>query len=242
MQELAVLASHAMAAQRQFTAVADNVANVNTHGYKKLNLDFQELVSKRNGHATASYVEDHGIAVDYSTGSLETTDNPLDMALSGEGFFAIQTPQGIQYTRRGQFLINSEGTLMTTSGQPVLDNANAPIQFPQDVKDIRLARDGTISTGQGILAQIGVFSFSKKDLGKLERAGDGNYAPALGALPVPVETPVVRQGMLEASNVNAVDELVTMQSASKAYENSISLLRSLEDVESKAIRTLGQMQ
>ena len=240
MQELAVMASRVLTAQRQFTSVADNIANVNTQGYRKLDMDFKEIISQpRPGASTASYVEDRAIHVSTQQGGLLATSNPLDAAINGDGFFSIDVEGTTQYTRRGQFVLNNEGTLTTPEGYPVLDNAGAQIQIPAGFQDITISSDGTLSTEQGQLAQLGVFTFSPEDLKKLERAGNTAFVPMLGATAQVMETPVVRQGFLENSNVNAVEEMVNLQTVTRAYENSVKLMKGLEDLESAAIRQLG---
>ena len=240
MQELAVLASRVMTKQREFTAVADNVANVNTQGFRKLEMEFRETVSRPRSFATASYVEDRALHVSQVQGGLEKTGNQLDMAINGEGFFGIDVDGTRQYTRRGQFLVNAEGTLVTPEGYGVLDTAGQPIQVPIGAAEIKLGEDGTLSTAEGgQFAQIGVFTFSADDLPKLERAGNTAFVPMLGATPVPLENARLKQGVLESSNVNAVQEMVNMQNVSRAYESSIRMMKSLEDLESRAIRNLA---
>ncbi len=238
MQELAVLAARTMGMQRQFTTIADNVANVNTHGYKRLDLQFKEVVSRPMAHATGSYVADRSLSIDYTTGSMETTNNPLDVAIAGDGFFAVQVGNTTAYTRRGQFLLNGDGQVVTPTGNAVLDNAGQPIQVPEDAKFLNISSDGTISTDQGILARLGVFSFSQQDLGKLQRAGDSNFIPRDGAAATAIDVPTVKQGMLESSNVNAVQEMTNMEQVCRAYQNSLKLMQGLEDMESQAIRSL----
>lgn len=244
MQELAVLNSRTLTTQRQFTAIADNVANVNTNGFRKLEMNFREVISKPNGKPTASYVADRALVFSAQSGVHEKTGNPLDVALNGEGFFAIQVSGQTQYTRRGTFLLAADGTLSTPEGYPLLDNAGAPIQVPADAHDINIGTDGSIATEAGLLAQIGVYRFSAADAKLLQRAGNTAFSPQLGAAAVPVDfsaegAPQVRQGFLEASNVNAVQEMVDMDMASRAYQQSLTLAKSLEDLEQRAIRTLG---
>ena len=240
MQELAVMASRVLTAQRQFDSVADNIANVNTQGYRKLEMEFKETISKPRANApTASYVEDRAIHVSTDQGGFLATGNPLDAAINGDGFFAIDVNGTTQYTRRGQFVMNNEGTMVTPEGYPVLDNAGAQIQIPEGTKNITISSDGTVSTEQGQLGQLGVYTFSPEDLKKLERAGNTAFVPMLGATAQNVEAPVVRQGYLENSNVNAVTEMVNMQAVTQAYENSVKLMKGLEDLESTAIRQLG---
>lgn len=239
MQELAILASRALTTQRQFTSVADNVANVNTHGYKRLDLQFKEVVSRPAGHATASHVADRALFIDYSAGPLQVTDSPLHVAVVSEGMLAVQVNDSVHYTRNGQMLLANDGTLVTPQGYPILDNANSPIQVPENSGELTIGRDGTMSTREGILAQLGVFTFSKEDYAKLQRSGESLYVPQLGAAAVPVETPRVQQGALETSNVNPTLELVNMEMVSKNYQNSLKLLKSMEDLEQQSIRTLG---
>ncbi|HEX2859425.1 MAG TPA: flagellar hook basal-body protein [Alphaproteobacteria bacterium] len=243
MQELAVLASGALAAQRRFNATADNVANASTVGYRRLKPDFQEMVSGRSKSASGngtSYVADRGILMDASQGTFSNTGNPFDLAIGGDGYFAINVNGNTQYTRRGQFVENSEGQLVTPEGYPLLDNAGAPFQLPTDAREFRVSEDGTISTEQGTIGQIGIFSFSPEQQTGLIRAGTTSYIAGPNAAPTVLENPSVKQGMLEASNVNAVTEMVDMNLASQAYQNSLKLLKTMEDTEANAISTLGK--
>jgi flagellar basal-body rod protein FlgF len=239
MQEVAVLASRAVTTQRWFTAVADNVANANTDGYRRVGMQFKEVISRPNGKATASYVADRAAVVSFQPGVLQETGNPLNVALGGEGFFAIDVGGTTQYTRRGHFLLNSEGTVVTPEGHPVLDIAQGPIQVPAGTQSILIAADGTLSTEQGQLAQIGVFTFAKEDLGMLRRAGSTGFVPEGGVAAQAAEFPQLIQGKVETSNVNPVEEMVTMQQASRAYQSAVRTLSSVESLEERAIRALG---
>jgi flagellar basal-body rod protein FlgF len=169
MQELAILASRALTTQRQFTAVADNVANINTHGFRKLDLQFKEVISRPKGHPTASYVADRALFVSRQQGGLEKTSNPLDVAINGDGFFAVNVNGTTQYTRKGNFLVDNVGTLITTEGRPVLDNAGTPIQLPTDARNVMIAGDGAISSEAGLIATLGVYTFTDADMKLLER-------------------------------------------------------------------------
>lgn len=238
MQEIAVLASRAVTTQKWFTAIADNVANANTDGYRGVGMEFKEVVSRPMGKPTASYVADRAAVVNFEPGVLQQTGNPLNVALGGEGFFAINVNGNVQYTRRGHFLLNSEGTVVTPEGHPLLDIALGEIQVPAGTQNILIAPDGTISTEQGQLSQIGVYTFNPEERGMLRRAGSTSFVPE-GVNPLPVEAPQVIQGKVEASNVSPVEEMVTMQQVSRAYQSSLRNLRGLEDLEERAIRALG---
>ncbi|PZP38926.1 MAG: flagellar basal-body rod protein FlgF [Pseudomonas fluorescens] len=239
MQEISVLASRVLTSQRRYDTVADNVANLNTSGYRKLELEFQETISRPSNKATASYVSDRAVHVSQQQGDMEATNNPFDVAIGGEGFFAIDVNGTTQYTRRGQFVVNNEGILVTPEGNPVLDNGGAQIQIPQNSKTVTIAGDGAISSEAGQIGQMGVYTFSPADMKKLERAGTSAFIPMLGAAAVPMENARVRQGFLEGSNAKATEEMVNMQMVSKAYETSLKLLKGMEDLESQAIRSLG---
>lgn len=244
MQELAVLASRTLTTQRQFTAIADNVANVNTGGFRKLELNFREVISKPQGRPTASYVADRALLLNQTDGALQSTDNPLDVALTGNGFFAVSVNGVTQYTRRGQFVLASDGTLVTPEGYTVQDNSGAPLQIAPETKTITIASDGTVATENGQLGQLGVFQFSPSDLKLLQRAGATNFSPQQGAAATAVDfgapgAPQIRQGFLEASNVNAVQEMVDMEAVSRAYQQSLTMAKALEDLEQRAIRNLS---
>ena len=242
MQEISILTTRALATERKFTAVADNIANVNTDGYRRKDFEFKEVISRPAGHATASYVADRGIVMDFNPGVLTETGNPLNVALGGEGFFAIEVDGETQYTRRGHFVMGNDGTVQTPEGYPVLDGALGPIQLPANTRDIVIARDGTISTEQGQIARFGVFNFDDETLPNLTRAGNVAFMAPPGATAEPVENPMVVQGKVEASNVSPIIESVAMQDASRAYQSSLQLLRTSEQLEEKAIRTLGGIQ
>ncbi|MFZ2587700.1 MAG: flagellar hook-basal body complex protein [Alphaproteobacteria bacterium] len=241
MQEISILTARALATQRKFTAMADNIANANTDGYRRKDYEFKEVVSRPLGHPTASYVADRSMVIDYNAGVLAESGSPTNAAIAGKGFFAIDVNGETQYTRRGHFVVANDGTLMTPEGYPVLDIAQGPIQLPAGVRDIIIARDGTLATEQGQVAQIGVFEFQDDELQSLQRTGNVAFT-AGGATPVPSANPTVIQGKIEASNVDPVKESVMLQDASRAYQTSLKLLQSSEQLQERAIRTLGGTQ
>lgn len=242
MQEISILAGRALTTQRKFTAMADNIANANTDGYRRKDYEFKEVVSRPLGHPTASYVADRGIVLDFQDGVFSDTGNPLNAAISGKGFFAISVEGETQYTRRGHFVMGNDGTLMTPEGYPVLDAAQGPLQLPADARDIVIARDGTISTEQGQVGQLGIFQFQDDELPSLTRMGNVAFGAPEGIVPTQAEDAVVLQGKVEASNVDPIKESVTLQDASRAYQSSLRLLQGSEQLEERTIRTLGGVQ
>jgi flagellar basal-body rod protein FlgF len=235
-----VIASRMLGQARQMDMVADNVANVNTHGFKKLTMDAKEVIGGTKIHPAGSFTENKPVRVIYQDGALEQTGNPFDIGLQGEGFFAVQGAGGDpKYTRVGQFALDAAGNLVNTAGDAVLDVNGAPINLPFD-KPITIARDGAISSEDGLLTRIGVYRFDNLD--GLQRAGATTYYtdpqnnPALA-----VDAPQVFQGMLEASNVNAIQETVNMTAVLRAYQGAQRAIQTLEESETTAIRDLAQI-
>lgn len=240
MQEIHILTSRMIGQRRQLDMVADNIANVNTTGYKKLDLDFQTVLSKEYGNKVGDYVEDRALTVDYSTGPLTKTDNPYDMAILGEGFFSVNVDGRTEYTRNGNFLLSANNTLVDSRGNPVLDNAGGEIAIPANSLNVTITRDGTIATDEGIVAQVGVFTFPREQMQQLQRTGFGGFTPLPGVAAQPLLNNVsILQGSLESSNVDPTMEVVTMQDLSQKYQSAARLINRIEELESRAIRSLG---
>lgn len=225
----------------QLKVRADNVANISTNGYKRLSMDFEELLARKGGTQVGSYTKGIGVLVDYTPGPVERTNNPFDLALGGEGFFAVQGPGGIQYTRNGNFVMSSVGQVVNAEGYPLLDNANAPINIPIDAREIIITRDGTVATENGPLVGIGVFQFAEADRKQLTRLGNSSFTAPKGVVPQPVVEPPVLQGHLETSNVNNMLEIVSLQELSRAYQSAFRSMNRIEDLEERAIRELSQV-
>jgi flagellar basal-body rod protein FlgF len=236
-----VLASRMLGQAQRLDMVADNVANANTHGFKRLAQDMKETIGGTPLRPAGSFTENQPVRIIHQDGALETTGNTFDVALQGEGFFAIQDAAGgdRKYTRVGQFALDVQGNLVTMAGERVMDVNDAPITLPIDQK-ITIARDGTISTEEGIVANLGVYRFENIDA--LKRAGatlymnDPNTNPAL-----PVATPQVFQGMLEGSNVNPIIETVNMTTVLRSYQSTLRAMTTLEEAETTAIRDLARI-
>jgi flagellar basal-body rod protein FlgF len=241
MSEVHILGSRIMGLGEQLKMRADNVANVSTHGFKRLSMDFEELLARKGGTDVGSYTKGIGVLVDHTPSTVEKTGNPFDLALSGEGFFAVQTPGGTQYTRNGNFSMSATGQMVSAEGYPVLDNANAPINIPIEARMVIISRDGLISTEAGALVNIGVFQFSDTEKQQLIRAGNNGFMAPTGVVPQTVVDPPVMQGHLETSNVNNMLEIVSLQELSRAYQSAFRSMNRIEDLEERAIRELSQV-
>ncbi|MEM9573415.1 MAG: flagellar hook-basal body complex protein [Pseudomonadota bacterium] len=198
---------------KELQVVANNIANTNTTGYKTDRAVFAEYLMS-TGETTPS-LSMGGLAghnFDLTQGSVKFTGGQFDLAVQGEGFFAVETQGGPRLTRAGSFQLNSDGELVAPDGARVLSNGSAPIQLPPDAEGISIAGDGTISADGQILGQVGVFTAN----GQLQRDTDTRFTAAGGI--TPSETATVLQGAVEASNVSPVLEMARMIEVQRAYE------------------------
>ena len=218
-------------AQSQALEVAaHNLANLNTAGFRGQQVSFQSLVALVNPAATNllnqainNYGVLQGTHLDLSAGNVETTGNPLDVAVEGEGFFAVQTGRGVRYTRGGSFRVSSSGELVTAAGDPVLGQAGT-IHVPTGV--LSIGNDGTLSVAGAVAGKIQLTEFVPGT--ELTSEGDGLLlAPANRAQPA--RRTVVRQGALESSNVNAIramTELIGVQRHAEMLGRALYLFQS----------------
>src|SRR3984893_17887467 len=243
--------SRQMVLERQMDVVANNVANVNTNGFKADNSLFEEYLNS-GAHEDnfigrdrrVSYVQDRGTFKDLSQGPTEQTKNPLDVAIDGGGFLAVQTPAGERYTRDGSLQINNQGQLVTAAGNPVL-GTGGPIVFQPTDHDINVTPDGTVSVVEGngrtgsIRGKLRLGNFP--DAQKLLKEGFNLYAAGEGGAPQPDTKSVVHQGFLEKSNVNSVAEMSRMMEVTRAYTAISTLLQQQSDLHKTAIQQLAEV-
>ncbi|MEN9856236.1 MAG: hypothetical protein RLZZ157_1362 [Pseudomonadota bacterium] len=230
------------ALRRQMDVAANNMANVSTAGYKAEAVLFEPVVRRpasiNERPKTVEFVRDYTIARDFRPGALQRTDNPLDFALTGDGYFGVQTPEGIAYTRDGQFQVDAQGTLVTHDGKPVLDDAGAPISLDLTAGEPLVGRDGAITQGGQPVARLGLTSFLKP--GALDKIGDNLWKPTNEVGTPSTETQVV-QGMIEGSNVVAITELTRIMEISRAFESAARLQKQTEDLRGRAIERLARV-
>ena len=148
--------SYQTGVERQMDVVANNIANMNTHGFKGERMMFIEHISESLGSnrikkTPLSYVRDIATMTEVSTGQLEKTGNTLDLAITGEGFFVVETENGDRYTRNGRFKLDGEGQIVTQTGDPLLSAGGNPFFLSPDVTNITISRNGTVATNNGEL-------------------------------------------------------------------------------------------
>lgn len=227
---------------RQMQITANNVANMSTAGYKAQGVLFNEELTKAQGeienNGKLSMVLDHGTFRRVEQGPLQQTGNPLDLALEGSGFFAIDTANGTRYARAGNFSLDREGQIVTQNGNPVLSDGGQPITIPQGDTQIMIANDGTLSTAEsGILGRIGVMRFDDEQ--KMLENGNGLY-DANGEVAIPAENTNVLQFMLEGSNVQPILEMNKMIEIVRNYQQTQRLLQTDHERQRNVISRLTQ--
>jgi len=227
--------SRQMVLQRELDIVANNVANLNTTGFKADAAIFSQYLA---GSRDARLVQDRGTWRDMSAGPLKPTGNPLDVAIDGDGFLAVQTPRGERYTRNGALQINTEGELVTLEGYRVLGDGGA-IRFQNEDRNITIARDGTVSVADGTRGQLRMVRFANNQ--SLQKDGATLFAAPAGAVAQTVGTASFVQGSVEQSNVRGITEMARLTEISRGYSQIASLLQQQDELRRSAIERLADV-
>jgi len=230
--------------RREMDIIANNIANADTSGFKVESLmaraEPKSPAFTLGGPKPVKFVVADGVARDYSQGSFNRTDAPLDMAIEGEGFFRVSGLDGERYTRDGRFRTDEGGRLVTNAGLPVLDDGGGEILIDPERGPVSIAADGTISQGSERVAKVGVVTF--ESLSVLEKTGDNLLRNSSNLDPQPAQEARVRQGMLEGSNVKPVLEITRMIEVSRAYESMARMMDSTGDLSRRAVERMGRVQ
>ncbi|MGM0602306.1 MAG: flagellar basal-body rod protein FlgF [Bacillota bacterium] len=237
------------AAERQSSITSNNLANANTAGFKKsesLKRSFPEMMlqkieagkENREIGSISSGVFTERKFKDMTQGDLRKTGNKLDLSIQGDGFFAVQTSDGIRYTRSGNFTLNRNSEIVTQSGYPLLDTDGEPVQTIPE-REFYINGQGQLSFSGGLEgAEIAVVNFPEEQ--NLIQQGDNLYAPAdENEMPAATDA-VILQGYLENSNVEIVKEMVNMIKTTRHYEAGQKVISSIDDSLGKAINEVGK--
>lgn len=209
--------SRQMTLRTNMSITANNIANMNTPGYRGQNMLFAEyLADPKGAEDELSFVYDRGQYQNNKAGPLQQTNNPLDMALVGPGFFGVEGPgEQPTYSRAGNFQIGINGTLQTSGGFDVLDEGGAPIQIPEDAREIKIDDYGVISTENGPIASIQLVEFENTQ--ELDPMGNNLYTT--DAAPIEATQTRTKQGYVEGSNVNPILEMTNMIEISRSFQS-----------------------
>ena len=237
------IASTGMGAQeRNVEVISNNIANINTTGFKAEEMLFEEFVgsvARDNDFIgtdqPVSFVQDWATIHDMSPGAIVHTGSTLDVALEGEGFFAVQTPAGERWTRSGAFQIDSEGLLVNLDGYPVM-GSGGEIRFESNETDIMIDSNGAVSTNVGAKGSIRIVEFANPQ--DLAREGDNLYS---GGTPLANADTRAVQGAIEKSNVSGVGQMTEMIRVQRAYQSLASMMERQADVRTQAMKRLGSL-
>jgi flagellar basal-body rod protein FlgF len=221
-------------------AIANNVANLNTSGYKADRVTFNAYLQRPAGAAVSASLVFPKLGTPHremQEGTFSTTANPLDVAIRGDGYFVVDTPQGQRYTRNGHFGLDSQNRIVSAGGQPILDDRNRPLIVPQDAGAITIASDGSVSAGEQRVGKIQLVAFD--NVQKLIRTGGGLYMSDTPAKPASGTEMV--QGVLESANVEPVLEMTRMIETSRAYEQAQKVVTTEDERMRKGIEVLGKV-
>ncbi len=214
-----VALSRLAAQQRNVDTIASNLANSGTPGFKANRMLFDAWIARnggidRPGARPVAYVQDRATYRDQAAGRLTRTDNPLDLAISGEGFFVIDTPRGERYTRSGRFTLAPDGRLTTSEGYTLLSSEGKPMVVTEQDTRLTVAADGTLESENGPLGRIRVVTFD--DTNRLRPEGQVLFAADAPARTA--ETPRISQGMVEESNVEPILEMTRLMGEVREFQ------------------------
>jgi flagellar basal-body rod protein FlgF len=232
--------SRQLTLQRSLDVTANNLANLDTVGFKVESLTVQTDALKPATVSSANpinYVIDNGVARNFGQGGVEQTSNPLDVAIDGDGFFTVQTPDGNRYTRDGRFGISTQNQLVDRQGNPVLSSGGSPITLDPQKADLAIAKDGTVSQGGQTVGKLGVAKFA--DLSVLSKQGSNLY-DAPGVTPTAATNVHVAQGALERSNVQPISEMTNLIAITRAYDQVSQMVSQTQDLSDSAVQRLGK--
>jgi flagellar basal-body rod protein FlgF len=207
---------------------AANLANAQTPGYRAEREFFRSVLlgpdalDSQLGKTVNNYGLLGGDRLSMAQGALDQTGNPFDLAIEGQGFFMVQTSAGTRYTRDGSFHRSQSGQLVTKANEPVLDNAGKPIQIPPG--EVSVGADGAVSVSGGVVAQVGVYTFSAGT--ELTAEGANRYAAPSGKVPVLSKEAAVHQGVIETANQDVVQgslNLIMMQRQAEMMQRALTV-------------------
>jgi flagellar basal-body rod protein FlgF len=245
--------SRQIALQRELDVVANNVANMNTTGYKADGAIFEEYLMPQAQAAgfqgtdrRVSYVQDRATWRDFGSGPIRPTGNPLDAAIDGDAFFVVQTPRGERYTRNGAFQINAQGELVTNTGDRVVGDGG-PIQFQSTDNGISINPDGTITAREGsnsrndsARGRLRLVRFD--NVQQLQKDGTTMFSTPAGVAPLEAGTSSrVKQGAIEQSNVHSVIEMSRMIEVTRTYTQITAMMQQFSDLRRSAVEKLAEV-
>ncbi len=231
---LFIALSKQLAIRREMDVIANNLANTSSPGFKNEQMMFIEYLTEAGPQGKVSLVQDISLARDLREGIFKRTNNKLDVAIHGKGWFVIETDQGERYTRNGHFRLNQDGEMVTTSGQRVMTTDGEPIVFTPGDTDIIIKGDGKVTANGEDRGTLRVVTFDNE---RLLRKVAGNLF-RIDSQPDEKSNAELVQGVIEQSNVQPVMEISRMIKAMRSYESNQALIKREHDRQRQAIDKL----
>jgi flagellar basal-body rod protein FlgF len=227
-----VALSGAMAQSNALDVASNNVANANTTGYHGERIQFSQALAKAKD---AAYVNGTTGKTDDTQGVIQPTGNALDVAIQGDGYFAINTPRGVRYTRDGSFRMDSKSQLVTGGGDAVLGTNGKPLVISPEAGEVSIAADGTISAGDAAVGKIKIARFAPQSM---QREGANSYIATAAELKGGAEPQLATQS-LESANVSVVRGVVDLVRISRSYEALHKMIETYKDMDDRAARSIA---
>ncbi|ACB96379.1 flagellar basal-body rod protein FlgF [Beijerinckia indica] len=223
--------------ERRLTTIATNIANQSVAGYRAEDVNFSTILSKTDKYPVA-YAGTGRTHISREAGLLSKTDNPLDVAIQGDGWFAMQTPAGTVYTRDGRMHMQATGELVSVDNHPILDAGNTPLLVDPDAGPITIAKDGMITQNGRQIGAIGLFQLD--DNAKLQHYhNSGVLSDRQGVAVLDFTANGIAQGYVESANVNPILELSKLITVSRSFEQISTAMENSESSLRDSIKTLG---
>ncbi len=236
--------SGSLAAMRRMDVISNNLANINTPGFKKDRLSFEGLLAGNantpavpQGTTADPIMQKENVYIDYASGMTSHSGNPLDMALAGDGFFAVTTPQGTAYTRQGNFRTSGDGTLVTVDGFPVQGVGGAAIRIQGSLVEID-GKGGVMVDGTEA-GTISVVDFNKPY--SLTKSGNALFVPTDPQAIPQASSAQIQQGQIEGSNVDSILEMVQMLETNRYFEACSKVIQNYDAMASHAANDIGKV-
>ena len=246
---------------RKLDAISNNIANISTQGFKREMLVYEEkkapfngssligsnssnLLTLQNSDPAVSYVQVTQSLTDFTQGPLIKTDNPLDVAIEGEGFFSVNTPTGNRYTRSGNFQLDDLGQLVDKRGNTILTQSDEPILIPFGTRQVTIGQDGSVFGGTELdsesLGQIKIVKFDNPQV--LKKEGEGFYKLSNSSVKeIRVNDAKVLQGFTETSNANVIHEMTQMIETVRQLEAYQKIMQSIDEADDQSVNSLGRV-
>jgi flagellar basal body rod protein FlgG len=227
--------SGAVAQQTAMDVTANNVANASTSGFRAERVSFGAVLGRASG-ADSRFVQVGATRADGTSGNLRETGNPMDLALAGDGFFAVDTPGGPRYTRAGDFRLDAGGRLVNGAGLAARARGGGALVIPPGASDVVIGPDGTV-TADG--AEVGALELARFAPGVLAREGANLYVAPANALRAAGDLPEVVAGAVEQANFSVVRGVVDLVKISRAYEALHRMIQSYKQIDERTAREIG---